>query len=236
MSYLYIDIETIPCQRADIQAEIRNSITAPAQYKKQESIEQWLAEHGRQSAEEALHKTSLDGAFGQVFCVAVALDNQPPIALHCAFAWEQDWAEGQVLQSLMDWLEEHVGNAYMTTFVGHNILSFDLRFLLQRCIVNAVRPAPALLRAAQAKPWEAEKVYDTMTQWAGVGNRVKLDKLCKALSIDTPKTDIDGSKVWEFVQAGKTDEVLAYCRADVEAVRKVHKRMTFATVNEEIAA
>jgi predicted PolB exonuclease-like 3'-5' exonuclease len=67
-----------------------------------------------------------------------------------------------------------------------------------------------------------------MTAWAGARNRVSLDKLCKAFGIETPKGGIDGSKVWDYVKAGKIDEVAAYCARDVEATRKVYKRLTFA--------
>jgi hypothetical protein len=40
---------------------------------------------------------------------------------------------------------------------------------------------------------------------------------------------MDGSMVWPMVQEGKFDEVANYCMSDVEAVRAIHKRMTFQT-------
>ena len=67
-----------------------------------------------------------------------------------------------------------------------------------------------------------------MIQFAGVGNRISLDKLCLALSIQSPKGEIDGSKVAEYVAAGALDQVAEYCGKDVEAVRSVHRRMVFA--------
>lgn len=82
--------------------------------------------------------------------------------------------------------------------------------------------------AANAKPWEANKVFDTMAHWAGVGNRVSLEKLCIALSIESPKTGLDGSKVAAAVAAGRLDDVAIYCAGDVEAVRRVFNRLTFA--------
>ncbi len=112
--------------------------------------------------------------------------------------------------------------------VGHNVASFDLRFLVQRYIINGIRPHPVIARAAQAKPWESDKVFDTMVQWAGAGNRISLDKLCLGLGIPSPKGDLDGSKVWEWVQAGRIAEVADYCGRDVEAVQAVYQRMTFA--------
>ena len=52
-------------------------------------------------------------------------------------------------------------------------------------------------------------IFDTMTAWAGVGN-------------------IDGSKVWDYVRTGRIADVVEYCKGDVERVRAIHRRMTFA--------
>jgi predicted PolB exonuclease-like 3'-5' exonuclease len=119
-------------------------------------------------------------------------------------------------------------DAIFTPVVGHNVSGFDLRFLMQRFIVNGIRPHHFLKRAAEAKPWEYEKVFDTMVQFSGVGNRISLDKLCLALSIPSPKGDMDGSMVSQAVADGKILEVVEYCKRDVEATKAVYERMTFA--------
>ena len=113
--------------------------------------------------------------------------------------------------------------------IGHNVAAFDLRFLMQRHIINGVRPHVVIGRAAQAKPWEQDKVFDTLIQWAGNGAKAggSLDKLCKAMSISSPKDGIDGSMVWDFVRDGRIDEVAEYCARDVAATRTLHRRMTF---------
>lgn len=103
--------------------------------------------------------------------------------------------------------------------------NFDIRFLLQRYIVNQI-PVPFIIRyAANAKPWESERVYDTMVQWAGVGNRISLDKLCLALNIESPKGDLDGSKVYDYYLQDRLEEIAEYCKRDIEATRQVFKRM-----------
>jgi predicted PolB exonuclease-like 3'-5' exonuclease len=110
------------------------------------------------------------------------------------------------------------------------VAGFDLRYMVQRSIVNNVRPHRIIAAAAQAKPWESDKVFDTMVQWAGIGNRIALDKLCRALSVPTPKTGITGAQVWDEVKAGRIRDVAAYCKKDVIATREVHRRLTFQTV------
>lgn len=242
MQNLYIDIETIPAQRPEILEEIRAAkldeleaniaaIAPPGNYKKAETIAEWMAEQKPKieqtlrdefeaSVEDEYRKTSLDGAFGQICVIGVASDDFTPEVF---FGMD----EANVLKALTGWLNARNANPFNVTVVGHNVVAFDLRFLVQRHIVNGIKPHPVIARAAQAKPWEVEKVFDTMAQWSGIGARISLDKLCKALNVPTPKGDIDGSKVWDFVRDGRLREVADYCIRDVEAVRTIHQLMTF---------
>lgn len=241
---LYLDIETIPTQRQDVcdylEESLRDeltlaleSVTAPANYKDAEKIAEYCANKRAQLQAEFLDKlkqkiesTGLDGSFGQVFCIGWAREDEGPTTCY-------GMDERKVLEDFAKSLRINPNEAFNTTIVGHNVSAFDLRFLTQRYIVNGIRPPMVIARAAQAKPWESEKVYDTMVQWSGVGGRVSLDKLCLALSIPSPKGELDGSKVWQWVQDGKHDEIARYCERDVEAARQVHLRMTFQTVRAE---
>jgi predicted PolB exonuclease-like 3'-5' exonuclease len=71
-----------------------------------------------------------------------------------------------------------------------------------------------------------------MTQFAGHGNRISLDKLCLALSIPSPKGDMDGSMVNQAVKDGRLLEVVEYCKRDVIATREVYRRMTFKDADQ----
>lgn len=242
-----IDIETIPAQRPDVMAEIREtkqaeldaaiaSIKVPGNYKKQETIDEWLAnEKPKQeqalrdafeaSVDDAYRKTGLDGAFGQICVIGCAFNDEEPVMV-----FRSDWLdEVGVLQDFNCLLTDRVSHsdAFNTCVIGHNVIGFDLRFLVQRHIVRGIKPHHVIARAAQAKPWEPDKVFDTSAQWAGVGNRISLDKLCKALSIKSPKDGIDGSKVWDAVRDGRLDEVASYCARDVAATRQAFLRMTY---------
>ena len=244
---LFIDIETVPAQRPDILDELKASMSAdlaskiaaiapPGNYKKQETIDAWYADEApkirlamqsefENELDSTYRKTSFDGAFGQVCVIGFAINDEPAITL-----FNEDWQdERTLLENFAYCLTSDIEHKDFVTVVGHNVASFDLRFLMHRYIVNGIRPHSVISRAAQAKPWESDKVFDTMVQWAGVGNRIKLDKLCKALNVPTPKGELDGSKVWDYVNAGRIEEVATYCKKDVEATRQVYKRMTFAT-------
>lgn len=223
MPYLFLDIETIGTARQDVRDYIAASIKPPGNISKAETIAKWELESKPAAIADAIDKTSFDGAFGRVCCIGFAMDDGEPEAVFSA----ND--ERHVLEGFAYILDRSLaGERFTTTVVGHNVGAFDLRFLHQRYIVHGIRPPIVIARAISARPWESEKVYDTMVQWAGVGNRVSLDKLCLALSIPSPKSELDGSKVAEYVAAGRINEVASYCAGDVEAVREVHRRMSFA--------
>ena len=220
---IILDIETIPTQRDDVRAFIAKSVTHPGNIKKAETIAAWNENEKPAAVEEAIDKTSFDGAFGQVVCVGFDVEG----AAYPSTIFGMD--ESAVLKQLNESLREALDPAdlFTTTIVGHNVSAFDLRFLVQRYMVNGIRPHTVIARAAQAKPWESDKVYDTMIQFAGVGNRISLDKLCMALGLPG-KDGITGADVWPMVQAGKLQEVADYCASDVRKTRAVFRRMTFA--------
>lgn len=240
-----LDIETIPAQNPEFLVELREKhkeqaefealeLSPPKNYKSAEAIEKWWIEAGipardairsgaEQLAEEEYRKTSLDGAFGQIAVIGYACNDQDPVTV-----WSKDYqtAEAQILTDFYKKLSVTALRVSQPQFVGHNINGFDLRFIFQRSVVNGIRP-PSFIPFS-AKPWEQDKVFDTMTAWAGVGNRIKLDKLCKALGLPGKPNNIDGSKVWDFVNNGLIEEVAAYCADDVQQTYACFKKLTFA--------
>jgi hypothetical protein len=181
-----------------------------------------IMESADKMLDEAIRKTALDGSFGEICVIGLAADDKAPVA----FSGEP---EADMLHGFNDWLNEQFTQSDQSTItvVGHNVLQFDLRFLFQRYVINGIRPHAIIRDAVKAKPWD-NTVFDTMTRWAGTGNRISLDKLCKALNVKTPKGEITGATVWDFVKAGKIDDVMAYCLRDIEATRTVYSRMVFA--------
>lgn len=208
---IYLDIETIPTQNNEIKNYVCENLKAPANYKNPETIEKWLAEN----KPEVVNKTALDGAFGEIVVIGAAVDDTSPVLFYCE-DWQLPDRETRILTQFNDWLRKHITKA-TPLMIGHNITKFDDRFIFQRSVINRIKPCYTPLR---------HNTYDTMTEWAGYGNTVSLDKLCKVLDIEQ-KGDIDGSKVWQYIQDGKINEVAQYCAKDVERVREIYKRMTF---------
>lgn len=237
MDTLFLDIETIPAQRPDIAeymeesmrdelTEALASVKAPANYKDEAKIAEYIIDKRTSlKAEfagkltEKIASTGLDGAFGQVFCVGWAW-NDGPVTTSTASDLTGS-AEAELLRKFFADMPSGFGK---TRVVGHNVASFDLRFIKQRAMVLGIKPPMSL--PFDAKPWD-EAIFDTMIQFAGVGKTISLDKLARAFGM-SGKGGITGADVWPMVQAGKFAEVADYCRDDVELTRSVYGRMTFA--------
>ena len=57
---------------------------------------------------------------------------------------------------------------------------------------------------------------------------IGLEKLALALGVPSPKDEgIDGSQVAQFFADGKVNDILEYCKRDVQTTRDVYRKMTF---------
>jgi DNA polymerase elongation subunit (family B) len=254
MTHIVIDIETVPAQDPAVLDEFRQSVAqnfkAPSTLTKEQAaidlgitdkdtikftskdsmLAMW-AEKFKESAteaaaQEAWRKTSFDGALGHICVIGLAIGDHMPVALY-----HDDWHanEAQILREFFATVDKAcaMNPNIQPVFIGHNLIDFDLRFIYQRAVVLGVKPSPHI--PFNARPYGDRAAFDTMKAWAGVGNRVSLDKLARVLGAGG-KGDIDGSMVWDYVRDGRIAEVADYCRADVEMTRAIHRRMTFEPV------
>ncbi len=225
---VYLDIETLPCDDPEFIADIAKTIAAPAQYKKPESIAEWLKDNKERAINDAIAKTSFDGMYGSIACVCFAFDDGPVFSLSV----DGEFTESDLLLALNTSIEEALSVDYAggtteqkAAFVGQNIVGFDLPFLKHRAMILGVKPTAQLLGAMYAKPWDA-CIADTMLMWSSDSQkRVSMDKLCKAFGIPS-KGDFDGSMVSE-TWPHDPQRVIDYCKADVQRTREIYKRMTF---------
>jgi len=106
--------------------------------------------------------------------------------------------------------------------VAAHSADFDVRMIWQRCVVLGVEFPDWW--PIDFNKYRTDQVIDTMSLWAGAGNRVSLDKLCRALGI-AGKGDMDGAGVWAALRAGRYVDVVDYCGDDVERLRQVYQRL-----------
>jgi predicted PolB exonuclease-like 3'-5' exonuclease len=247
---VFIDIETIPSQDPAVSTRIADSFPAisepdeprcPLHFKKAETIDAWEKETlprlratallryhqdctKRETAiEDAWRKTALDGSSGEIICIAWAIEDNEPSVLSRTLTG----SEAELLNAFFSVLHKQLDQRH-AAWVGHHV-TFDLRFLFQRAVILGVKPPFPLWW--EAKPW-GEHLQDTMVMWAGVRDKISLNRLCDALNLPS-KGDplgehyIDGSLVWDFVKLGKIQEVSEYCQGDVTRCREVYKRLCF---------
>jgi predicted PolB exonuclease-like 3'-5' exonuclease len=228
MKKFYFDIETIPANESSRQ---------PLEYLYERKVSKKMKEKNldRDAAilevgtfEKYFDNTGFDGAFGRVLCIAYAINDEATRVI-C-----NDGNEKKTLEDF--WFVA----GQIDLFVGHNIMEFDLRFLIQRSIVLGVEPTWTRFSELGKKPWDMVKhlsfaryqnlpIFDTMQEWSNWGQgKVGLEHIALALGIPTPKEGIDGSEVAKFYNDGKIKDICDYCMRDVETTRAVYQRMTFA--------
>lgn len=230
---IFLDIETIPCQDEGLKVLIAETVKPPATMSVQATIDKWTAEKKPEAIEQAVLRTGLDGTFGMIAMIGLATeDGKPKILADTDALKGKNWvsAECAALNKLNAEIREALVKADphdrgSLRFIGHNILGFDIRFLWQRYVINGIRP---FLGFPVSTRYSGDKVFDTMTEWhPDRDKRISLDKLCKVLKVQTPKSEMTGMDVWPKLLAGEVQAVIDYCHGDIEALRACYRKMRF---------
>ena len=98
-TFITLDIETIPTQRQDVREYIAKTVTHTGNISKPETIAKWNEESKPAAVEEAVSKTGLDGAFGQVVCIGIAYADCNPVVF-------SGLDERAILTDLHHWFDE----------------------------------------------------------------------------------------------------------------------------------
>jgi len=222
----YFDIETVPGQpELEHKLLISETIQAPAQMKKAETISDWHEGKGKyagekdKSIEDKYRSQSFDAAYGEIITMAFAVDDGEVLS----FQREVDEEEAKMIHQFIIALEGQLAGR-PPMFIGHFVAGFDMRFLFRRCVILGVNPPFSLKFDGR----HGKDYFDNMIAWCGYKEKISQDNLAKALGLKGKPSDIDGSKVWDFAKEGRIDEIAAYNRDDVEQCRAIHKRITFS--------
>ena len=210
MTTLYLDIETIPTDLDWVIDDLRAKIKPPAQYKKPESIAEWMEAKADIELAKDIHETGLDGSFGRICCIGYAFDDEPvqTVGTHLQMT------EHTILADFA----ADINSRKITKIVGHNVFDFDLEFIKKRAIIKGVKIELPFLASKYDSIF-----FDTMTKWS-TQKRISMDKLARVLGIEG-KGDVDGSMVWDMYQRGEDKAIADYCADDVRMVREIYKRM-----------
>lgn len=210
---LFIDIETLPALHWTPEERIAHARRkVPANYSKPESIEKWVAEN----ADEEWRKTALDWRYGSILCIGYAIDDGGVEVISAD--------ENTMLDDLRDAIRATgTRDSGYLIWIGHNILRFDLRWLMYTAL-RLNHPLAALIPFAK---WDRRAV-DTAALWSGPdpSGPAKLADIAEYLGIGAKGEGLDGSKVYDAWLAGEHERIARYCAQDVELTRAVYRRIT----------
>lgn len=237
MTMIPSDIETLPAQpEAEIKKLIADSIQAPGQMKKQDTIDKWHAGEGDYAGvkdaliEETYRKTSFDGARGHICSISWAYDlDMDPLVLFAEKldtlpADERRATEAGLLDQFFTEVDAH-RKGQPVQFAGHFIGTFDIPFLFQRAVILGVAPPFSLGEFGR----HIHDFYDTNTAFMGYSRdkMISQDALAQAMGLPLKPDGIDGSRVWDYYKAGNYDEIKEYNKHDVRTVQGFIKRLKF---------
>lgn len=212
MRKLFLDIETLPAEESKMK-------TLRLLFDKKNP------EFDQEKFDDFVTKTNFDGAFGRILCIGYALDDEPAQNFYNENNEKETVRQFWELVSSISIEPRNTQYPdYGVQFIGHNVMDFDLRFIYQRSIVLGVLPSYELNFAR----YRGYPIYDTMKEWVKWSNSsIGLEFLALALGVPSPKDGIDGSQVAQFFADGKVNDILEYCKRDVETTRAVYRKMNF---------
>lgn len=207
---IFVDLETLPPDKGNAATGVREEI-------------------GSCSAEE-FRRLALDGDFGRILTIGVIIEQDGQVTHRGLLGRERQTMrfhldEARTLRGF--WKLMKGFNVSRDLVIGHNIFDFDLPLLYKRSVIQRVPPTVEL----PFTRYRSRPVFDTMHQWNKWSPRkfVSLDRLAKVLSLESSKGQgIDGRLVYDRFCEGCHAEIADYCMRDVELVREIYCRMSFA--------
>jgi hypothetical protein len=103
-------------------------------------------------------------------------------------------------------------------------------------IINNLK-LPSIFDIMSKRPWQTDYILDTMDLWrfGDYKSYTSLDLLCTILNIESPKSDLDGSKVGKaYWEEDRINDIMEYCSKDVQSSVFVLLKLTQLMPIDEI--
>jgi DNA polymerase elongation subunit (family B) len=161
-------------------------------------------------------KGALDALAGRIVCIGLLFDDGENVTEQALI--DQD--ERRILEQFWKLIQP------TDVFVGHNVLGFDLPFILQRSWILRVQPS----REVNLRKYYTTEVFDTMQVWTNWGSKgVKLDVLAGALGCGNKSGSGVSVSVWWSARDFQT--ITKYCLDDVRITYRVFRRLMYLPVD-----
>lgn len=186
--------------------------------------------------EEEFLKTALDANLGRILCIGFCEQNEfGGITNHGCFGWRAETKDFETNeQTILSEFWQYISGFENSRdlIIGHNIMDFDLPFIIQRSVINGVRPTVGFNFAK----YRCAPIFDTMRVWDcwKWGGSTSLEKLAFALRLENPKSvEIHGSNLYQAYLSGRFEEIYQYCMRDVKVTRNAWRKMNFTFPAEQ---
>lgn len=233
---LFLDIETIPpTKAAGERLRLENALKVLSNGLKAEVLKYRAKKQANGTSasvidlpDEAFRRLSLTAEYGTILCIGVILEREGEILKRGVFGFDQATAkfhldEAKTLRGFWKLIKNF--NVERDLVVGHNVMEFDLPYIIKRSRIVGVAPSINLSFAR----YRSAPIYDTMREWSLWSNRdcfLSLAHLAELLNVGIGKSNgIDGSRVYDEFLLGNHQKIADYCLQDVEVARAVYYRM-----------
>lgn len=204
--YWILDLESSALPEA-VQREIAPDFDAPKNLRDPDKIAAAIADKEKSWLDSA----ALDACRGQVLAIGLAGADMP----------EPKVLVGGTEHGMLTHVRDLATVYHDLTMVGHNLLGFDLPFLVRRMWKHGIPPPPRWLDLTQ---WRAKWAFDTMLVW-GCGNReqrISLDVLAWHLGLGRKNgTGADFAKLYE----ADREKAILYLKNDIALTEKCYLAM-----------
>ena len=216
---LFLDIETVPQHdgHENLPEQWKNLWDVKASY--------LIRNKETETTQSIYSRAGIYAEFGKIICISCGAiqgtGGEKKFVVKSFCDDDEKLLLTQFCEMLNKWCLE--GNKYLC---AHNGKEFDFPYLCRRLIINQLS-IPEILRLNGKKPWDIPHL-DTLELWkfGDYKSYTSLDLLAHTLNIDTPKDDIDGSKVHEVYWKEKNlTRIVTYCQKDVVTVAQILLRM-----------
>jgi hypothetical protein len=235
---VFVDIETLPPdERVAAKLRLENCVkilanngSKTATQKLVSSIAEDISSYSVNALPDDLYRRlSLCGEYGRVLAIGVIIEKDGKVCRKGVFGYDPDKRrfhldEAKTLRGFWKLIKNF--NIEKDLIIGHNLMDFDLPFLVKRSRITHTAPTVNFSFAR----YRSQPIYDTMKEWSLWNTRetfLSLMHLAELLDIGISKTDgMDGSKVYDEFMNGSHELIHNYCLQDVEVTRAVFHRIS----------
>ena len=233
---VYADIETLPPSedaRNQMNTRLMNKLVG-----RKPRLE-ISTDENPEISDELFGKLGLHAEYGRVLAIGVVVEQNGVITRQGVFGFDQTTGnfhsdEAKTLRGFWALLKQlNFGGDDL--IIGHNLMEFDLPFIIKRSRILDV----SLTVNFNFAKYRSKPIFDTMREWSlwSFGDPfLKLDELAEILNLDMQKTEgIDGSTIYENYLAGNHPLIAEYCLQDVLMTRAIFRKLTGESVGKELA-